>query len=282
MWNRRRPGAVCSWVTLNSLLRRQAGVLSRAQAMSKGLSWSAVDRRLATGRWVRLHPSVYLVDGARPTDEVRLRAAVLWAGPTAVASGPWAAWWHGMLERPTGPVIVTVGPGSGRRDRDGVRIRRRRLAPTDVEELRGIPLTAPPLTVLEAAVALDREGPASLDRALQRWVSHPALCRAHSRQLNATGSRIAGDLLVAAGDRAASAAERQLIKILRAAKLRGWRVAHQVGSMTLDVAFPRTGSPSRWTAGPGIGTCGASAPIAAGRTTWSDWVGPCSDSPGTT
>ena len=213
-------------------------MVSRAQAISEGLSAHAVDRRLATGRWVRLHPSVYLVEGARSTDEVRLRAAVLWAGHTAVASGPWAAWWHGMLERPVGPVVVTVSPASGRRGRPGVRIRRRPLATVDLEELRGIPLTAPPLTVLESAVALGRQGPEFLDRALQRWVSHPAMCRAHSRQLNATGSRLAGDLLAAAGDRAGSAAERLLIKLLRAAGLRGWRVAHPVGSMTLDVAFP--------------------------------------------
>ncbi|HTK63181.1 MAG TPA: type IV toxin-antitoxin system AbiEi family antitoxin domain-containing protein [Pseudonocardia sp.] len=221
------------------MLRRQAGVISRGQAVAEGLSVHAVNRRLATGRWQRLHPSVYLVNGARPTDEVHLRAAVLWAGDSAVAGGPWAAWWHGMLERPVGPIIVTVPPSSGRRGRDGVRVRRRGLARADVEELRGVELTAPALTALETAVALGQQGPEFLDRALQRSISHAAVCRAHSRQLNATGSRVAGDLLAAAGDRAASAAERLLIGILRAAGLRGWKVAHPVGPVHLDVAFVR-------------------------------------------
>jgi very-short-patch-repair endonuclease len=84
---------------------------------------------------------------------------------------------------------------------------------------------------------LERRGAEFLDRALQRWVSHPALCRAHSRQLGSTGSRVAGDLLAAAGDRAGSAAERLLVRLLRTAGVTGWRLAHPVGSWTLDVAF---------------------------------------------
>jgi len=51
-----------------------------------------VYRRVATGRWEPLHPGVYLSEGHPYTDEVRVRAAVLWAGPDAVAHGVTAAW----------------------------------------------------------------------------------------------------------------------------------------------------------------------------------------------
>ncbi len=224
---------------LQTLLRRQAGVIARGQAMDAGLSRYAVDRRLAGGRWRALHPAVYLVDGHRLTDEVELRAAVLWAGPDAVLGGTWAAWWHGLLDAaPDGPIGVTVPPSSGRRGRSGIRVRRRELPALDVEEVRDVPLTRLPLTALEAAVALGDAGPVFLDRALQRGVSFAAVGRAHSRQLGSAGSRAAGDLLVAAGDRAASAAERRLIRLLRAAGVTGWHLGFAVGRQRIDLAFP--------------------------------------------
>lgn len=72
-------------------IRTQAGVISRAQALAAGSSRHMVDRRVAGGQWRRMHPGVYLVSGFRRTDEARLRAAVLWAGPTAAVHGASAA-----------------------------------------------------------------------------------------------------------------------------------------------------------------------------------------------
>ncbi|MBA3575181.1 MAG: type IV toxin-antitoxin system AbiEi family antitoxin domain-containing protein, partial [Pseudonocardiales bacterium] len=40
-------------------LRRQAGVISRAQAGAAGWSRYALHRRVASGRWEPLHPGVY-------------------------------------------------------------------------------------------------------------------------------------------------------------------------------------------------------------------------------
>ena len=39
---------------------------------------------------------------------------MLWAGPDAVLSGSWAAWWHGLRDEPAGPVGVTVPRSSVR------------------------------------------------------------------------------------------------------------------------------------------------------------------------
>ncbi len=82
-------------MSLDELVSRQAGIVSRAQVIGLGMSPRTITRRLASGAWKQLHRSVYLVGGHRVTDEVRVRAAWLWAGgEPAVVTGPAAAWWQ--------------------------------------------------------------------------------------------------------------------------------------------------------------------------------------------
>lgn len=225
-------------VRIDERLRAQAGVISRDQAMADGMSRYAVDRRLAIGAWRPVHPAVYLAEGHRYTREARLRAAVLWAGPGAAASGAWAAWWHGMTRTVPEWIVVTLPVRSGRRSVPGVRVRRRDLLPVDVETWRGVRVTAAPLTALDAAVELGANGPALLDRALARSVGYREVCAAHSRQIGCLGSRRAGRLLAAAGDRAGSSAERLLIRVLRNAGVTGWRPNHRSCGYLIDLAFP--------------------------------------------
>lgn len=99
-------------------------------------------------------------------------------------------------------------------------------------------MTALPLTVLETAVTLGERGSQLMDRALQRFVSLEALHRAYGRNLGRRGSAAAGRLLAAAADRAASAAERELIALLRAARLTGWVQHYRLGDDEVDLAFP--------------------------------------------
>ncbi|MGE3286717.1 MAG: hypothetical protein AB7J32_11540 [Pseudonocardia sp.] len=99
-----------------------------------------------------------------------------------------------------------------------------RAAPSpiaDVTMADGIRVTVGPLTVLEVAALLP-DGAAFLDRALQRHVRCAAVYRAYCRNLGARGSQRAGELLVAAADRADSAAERRLIALLRGAGTSGF------------------------------------------------------------
>jgi very-short-patch-repair endonuclease len=102
--------------------------------------------------------------------------------------------------------------------------------------IRDIWLTAPPLTVLETAVALP-DGSAFLDRALQRRVRFPTVYRAFCRTMGRRGSSVAGRLLVAA-DRADSAAERLPVRMLRNAGISGWVSGHPFGTWRIDLAFP--------------------------------------------
>lgn len=222
---------------LDDLLARQAGVVTIEQAVACGVSAATVQRRAREGSWRRLHPRVYLAGGHRWTGEARVRAAALWAGADAVVSGPAAAWWHGMLDAAPEPVDVTVPGRAKPRPRPGVALHRRDLDVHDLAELRGIVVTAAPLTALEAAAAL-ADGSAFLDRALQRHVRLPALYRAYCRNLGRAGSARAGQLLVAAADRAESVAERLLHALLRGAGLTGWVAGLPFGAYRLDVAFP--------------------------------------------
>ena len=197
-----------------------------------------VQRRVQDGSWARLHPAVYLVGGHRLTDEARVRAAWLWAGEEAAVSGPAAAYWHGLLDRAPAKVELTVLHRRKPRPRPGLVIRRRDLDDVDLVGRRDIRLTATPLTVLETAVALP-DGSSFLDRALQRHVRFPTAYRAFCRNMGRTGSSAAGRLLVAAADRADSAAERLLVRILRDAGITGWVLGHPFGPWRIDLAFPR-------------------------------------------
>jgi very-short-patch-repair endonuclease len=224
-------------MSIEGMLRRQVGAISRRQALAAGMSRTAVVARITAGRWRPVHPGVYLAHAHDWTVETWVWAAMLWAGPAATLSGMAAAWWHGLLAERPGLVEVTVP----RRQRLGLRpnvlVRRRDLHPADQQQRRGLMVTSPALTVLEAAVALGYQGGPLLDRALQRTVGFDAVLEAHHRNLGRYGSVSGGTLLVAAADRASSAAERLVIKLFRDARLTGWECGVQVGPYVLDFAF---------------------------------------------
>ncbi len=224
-------------MTVEQLVERQGGVVSLAQALECGMSAATVRRRVREGRWKRLHPTVYLVGGHRYTDEARIRAAFLWAGPAAVVCGPAAAHLHRMLERLPAAVDLTVPAGMKPKPQPGVRIRRRDLCPEDVSRRSGILVAAKPFAALETAVALP-DGSTFLDRALQKHVRFPALYRSFCRNMGRAGSSPAGRLLTAAADRAASEAERLLVRLLREAGIGGWVLGHPLGPYVIDLAFP--------------------------------------------
>lgn len=237
---RRNVGDGCQGgaVDVESIVRRQDGVISRGQAVAAGMSADQVDRRLASGRWRPVLPRVYLAQDCTLTVGGRVRAAALWAGRDAVVSGLAAAWWHGLLDRCPAEVAVTVPPSRRPRAPDGVRVRRRQLAVCDRVLTRAVPVTSLPLTVLEAAVELGDAGPQFMDRALQRHVGFRELSQAHTRNLGNWGSAQSARLLACAADGAASEGERRLVALLQAAGISGWRLHLPVRGYEVDLAFP--------------------------------------------
>src|ERR1700722_10174007 len=78
--------------------RRQHGAISRSEALSAGLSYRQIQHRVATGQWIVIYPGVYRHAAHTVTPEQQILAAVLSAGPGAVASHQAAAYLWGLLE----------------------------------------------------------------------------------------------------------------------------------------------------------------------------------------
>ncbi|MFZ0877685.1 MAG: DUF559 domain-containing protein, partial [Pseudonocardiaceae bacterium] len=141
-----------------------------------------------------------------------------------------------------GAAEVTVPRTRSRRPQPAVLLRRRQLDPADLAVLRGLPVTALPLTVLDAAAALGSDsGRPLVDRALQRRLSFGQLHAAYCRSSGRHGSPWLGQMLRQAADGASSDAERVLHRLLRGALIDGWVANHLVVlsgiEYWIDVAF---------------------------------------------
>lgn len=221
---------------IDDYLRRQDGVITLAQARRSGLSHSAIQRRVQSGRWRRCGAGIYFADDRPFSTAARIRAAVWGHGARATASGLTAAWWLGLMSIDPGELEVTMPRSSHGRSSAGIKVRRRDLNEQDIFEDRGLRVTGIALTVLEAA-ARSGGGPKIMDSALQRRVGLADLQRAHVRNRGRHGASAARQMLEAAAGGARSEAERLLIRLLLNAGITGWQANFRVGPYSVDVAF---------------------------------------------
>lgn len=105
---RRSSAARILAVVWQQLAAAQAGILTRAQALRAGLTRAAIHARLVTGRWQRVHYGILATFSGPLPRPAQLWAAVLSAGPGAVLSHETAAELHGLAERPSPTVHVSV------------------------------------------------------------------------------------------------------------------------------------------------------------------------------
>lgn len=131
--------------------RRQHGVVALGQLERMGLSARAVSARVQRARLHRLHRGVYAVGHRRLTARGTVMAAVLAAGPDAVASHWDAAALWDLSHFRDGRVHVTVESRAGRTRRPGLVIHRAALHPDDRAELDAIPATSISRTLLDLA-----------------------------------------------------------------------------------------------------------------------------------
>ena len=95
-------------LTWLSQLQYQAGVVSRQQALDAGLTEKAIEWRLRTGAWQRLHRKVYATFTGNLSREARLWAAVLRVGPGAVLSHETAAEIQHLIDKPSQRIHISV------------------------------------------------------------------------------------------------------------------------------------------------------------------------------
>jgi hypothetical protein len=90
-------------------VRGQFGLATWSQCREAGMTEKAVRWRLSSGRWVRLHPGVYLTEPGRNDWEVGALAALLSCGTGAALSHQSAAYAWG-LQRGAGEALRLVVP----------------------------------------------------------------------------------------------------------------------------------------------------------------------------
>ena len=91
-----------------TLAAAQYGVFARFQILGFGAYGALIERRLRSGRWIRLAPGVYGLPGHRDTWARRVWVTYLAAGADAVVSHQTAAALYGLPGLPRDQLSVTV------------------------------------------------------------------------------------------------------------------------------------------------------------------------------
>jgi len=138
----------------------QSGLVTRQQALLGGFTDESIRWKVGSGRWVRLHPGVYLTEPGRDDWEMRAVAALLHVGMPAALCGPSAAHAWGLSSSPGDDIHVLVPVGRRRSTRNGIVVIRSRRFDERVH-----PEAWPHRTTVEHTV-FDRALGASLDRAV--------------------------------------------------------------------------------------------------------------------
>lgn len=198
------------------------GVISFTEATHLGISASAIDRRVQSGQWHRMHRGVYRVASSPVTWEVKARAATLSTGGALSHRGAARLWGLDGYERSR--IELVVSEGRQRRETAFVLHQSRQFDRAAVRTRRAIAVTGIDRTVLDlaAVVSATRLG-TTLDDVLRRklttWERIAAALAAHSRRgRNGCGplrrlmeerygsatpdsawNRLCGDLLIAHG-----------------------------------------------------------------------------------
>jgi hypothetical protein len=166
---------------VRQLLASQGHVITRSQAIGLGLDVETIRNRARYGDWQRLQVGVYADFTGTPKREAQIWAALLRAGPGAVLSYWTAAERHGLVDRPSAAIHLTV-PAERHPARwaaiPGVVIHRSRFLEQAIH-----PAMSPPCTRLEHTVLDLIEASATFDEAYN-WI-----CRAIGRR-RTTSSRL--------------------------------------------------------------------------------------------
>ncbi len=146
-----------SVAVLSRLGAETQGVFRGRDAVQAGVSRDRLTHLRATEVVERLLPGTYRLTAVAATREQMLRAALLWAGDTAAATGRSGAEVYGLEgvvpEKPEIAVVPTV-----RARCDSVAVCRAPHNAQMVRSVRGMRVTGPEFTLLRLAASLDDEG----------------------------------------------------------------------------------------------------------------------------
>jgi very-short-patch-repair endonuclease len=133
------------------LAQTQAGAFGRWQLKEHDVDDKLIERRCASGFWVRARPGVFILRGTPPAKATDLWVAWLSVGAHAVRSHECAAEARGLHPVFTGRLVFTTGHGDHHRQ-DGVTVHQLRdLLPHHVSMVEGMPTTTAARTVVDLA-----------------------------------------------------------------------------------------------------------------------------------
>lgn len=142
---------------VGQLATRQHGHITRRQALDAGMTASAIDRRLRSGRWIKVHSGVYRIAGVPLTWEGRAMAAALSSPAPAVVSHACAAHLWGLEGfGPPGVIDITVERHEAGHPTRGVRIHESlAFHLIEARTRKGVPVPSPARTLLDVCAVVD-------------------------------------------------------------------------------------------------------------------------------
>ena len=202
--------------SVTELLARQDGVVTRAQLLEHRVTKASI--RWSSGRsWRVVLPCVYLVGRAAPTERQRHVAALLWAGPRSVLSGPSAARLHGITAAdPRGTVHVVVPPPQRAKHRGFAHVRRSLLDDVAVVRRGPLRMSSPARAAIDAAhlARTEDERAAILIEAVQRGLAGVDDVAEWAFRLRTRDAARLHDALAAAASGAWSVPEAEVLDLL--------------------------------------------------------------------
>lgn len=154
--NHRHGGESTTDRVIGALAARQWGVVARRQLVAGGVTVRMIERRVESGRLLRLHRGVYAVGHRRLRLEGIWLAAVLAVGPRAVLSHRDAAALHGL--RPANHAQVDITNAGKAVQRRGIRVHSTRiLDEQDITTVSDIPVTTVARTLVDLAGVVPRD-----------------------------------------------------------------------------------------------------------------------------
>jgi very-short-patch-repair endonuclease len=223
------------------LCRTQAGVITRAQLLERGLTESALLGLIKRRALIQMHPGVYSPRPVPGSFAQRAWAGALWSG--GVLSHRSAAQMHGLPVPRSRLIHVTV-PREVHRSVAGVKLHRTSSNPYRPVSMDGLPVTSRTVTIVEllrgepARVARDL-----FDRSVQQgWLSGDDLSGAIVHEPGRAGNAQLRRLIAMYEAGAQAQSERILHHLLRRAHITGWIPQYGVQLPSrfayLDVGFP--------------------------------------------
>ncbi|MCZ7536375.1 MAG: type IV toxin-antitoxin system AbiEi family antitoxin domain-containing protein [Acidimicrobiia bacterium] len=142
---------------INRVAERQHALITSAQARREGIARHHLERMHARGYLVTVRRGVHAIAGAPATREQAILAAVLAAGPGALASHATAAWLHGFEGFRQPPLEVTT-PRAVRARHPGVKVHRGAELGPDATRALLIPATSTARLVVDMSARFDADG----------------------------------------------------------------------------------------------------------------------------